>query len=668
MNNLQIKQLVIQYLYENNCVETAKLLDHDKSNSYISQLTTPKLLFNYINNDEFKEALLLLHNNKLNVENQEVKSIIELYIKIKQYLSFLSSKKINEAMVYLRTNLSNTILISYQNIISSLSSLLFSNNIKEDIRNNELFSIIDDNLSLSNEIEYLLNSKYNDGSYGQLDRLLTSYNNFTKEYNSLYNTTKTTKANKNLIINKQLNNIQKIDYEICLNNNKEKHLNSDDFSQVAIADKYNDEIWNIEFSQSKMIFCVIGRTSIATIYHLDAIPAKDEYFKIQSTSNNIICISNFSVCKKPITNVSFSPDDKYIAFCSTDNFIRLFTIEGEEKLILCNHSDIVSSIRFISNEYIVSAGIDRKIILYKLIHNTNNSLSYKTYSHVEDVRIRDIHLTTSKKSHSSIMSNLNSLFENYLIVIPASSNYIITYSYRVVDNEDSNVFELVLKPVFKFSDINRYDQIISSCITNDKGSDNYFMVNLNKINPSINLYNLNDFSLINKYYGHTQSNYVIGCCFGGEDNEYIISGSEDYKIYIWHRRSSIHMFIIQGHTGSVNMVKMPIFGLLFSVSDDHTLRIWSKDIFKIHDEVKDTRKRIDSYISMFSKSDTVEVRSINQASIRDSFDDRARNDDSLIEEDEENYDEHEGDEDMEEEAEEAEEEAEDAEDEDEEDS
>jgi WD40 repeat protein len=112
-----------------------------------------------------------------------------------------------------------------------------------------------------------------------------------------------------------------------------------------------------------------------------------------------------------------------------------------------------------------------------------------------------------------------------------------------------------------------------NCFNNAKKD--LFMVNTSKIHASINLYDLSDFSLINKYYGHTQTQFVIKCCFGGLNNEYILSGSEDSKIYIWHIRSSIHIFAINGHTGPINSINMPDFGVTLSCSDDHTIRIWT---------------------------------------------------------------------------------------------
>uniref|UniRef100_A0A8C2XB82 WD repeat-containing protein 26 n=1 Tax=Cyclopterus lumpus TaxID=8103 RepID=A0A8C2XB82_CYCLU len=99
---------------------------------------------------------------------------------------------------------------------------------------------------------------------------------------------------------------------------------------------------------------------------------------------------------------------------------------------------------------------------------------------------------------------------------------------------------------------------------------------LNVATQGVHLWDLQDRVLVRKYQGVTQGFYTIHSCFGGHNEDFIASGSEDHKVYIWHRRSELPIAELTGHTRTVNCVSWnPILpGLLASASDDGTVRIW----------------------------------------------------------------------------------------------
>ncbi|KAG7275610.1 hypothetical protein CRUP_021937 [Coryphaenoides rupestris] len=92
----------------------------------------------------------------------------------------------------------------------------------------------------------------------------------------------------------------------------------------------------------------------------------------------------------------------------------------------------------------------------------------------------------------------------------------------------------------------------------------------------VHLWDLQDRVLVRKYQGVTQGFYTIHSCFGGHNEDFIASGSEDHKVYIWHRRSELPIAELTGHTRTVNCVSWnpAIPGLMASASDDGTVRIW----------------------------------------------------------------------------------------------
>ncbi|KAL2900342.1 WD repeat-containing protein WDS-like protein [Bienertia sinuspersici] len=79
-----------------------------------------------------------------------------------------------------------------------------------------------------------------------------------------------------------------------------------------------------------------------------------------------------------------------------------------------------------------------------------------------------------------------------------------------------------------------------------------------------------------KYVGHEQNKYVIRSCFGGFNNSFIASGSENSEVYIWNRQKSDPIAILYGHSMTVNSVSWNPRNsrMMASASDDQTVRIW----------------------------------------------------------------------------------------------
>ncbi|XDV41268.1 hypothetical protein PO909_010160, partial [Leuciscus waleckii] len=99
---------------------------------------------------------------------------------------------------------------------------------------------------------------------------------------------------------------------------------------------------------------------------------------------------------------------------------------------------------------------------------------------------------------------------------------------------------------------------------------------LNVATQGVHLWDLQDRVLVRKFQGVTQGFYTIHSCFGGHNEDFIASGSEDHKVYIWHKRSELPIVELTGHTRTVNCVSWNpcIPSLMASASDDGTVRIW----------------------------------------------------------------------------------------------
>ncbi|XP_053497278.1 WD repeat-containing protein 26 isoform X1 [Ictalurus furcatus] len=112
---------------------------------------------------------------------------------------------------------------------------------------------------------------------------------------------------------------------------------------------------------------------------------------------------------------------------------------------------------------------------------------------------------------------------------------------------------------------------------------------LNVATQGVHLWDLQDRVLVRKYQGVTQGFYTIHSCFGGHNEDFIASGSEDHKVYIWHKRSELPIAELTGHTRTVNCVSWNpcVPSLMASASDDGTVRVWGPAPF-LHAQEVDT--------------------------------------------------------------------------------
>ncbi|XP_067841346.1 WD repeat-containing protein 26 isoform X3 [Heptranchias perlo] len=112
----------------------------------------------------------------------------------------------------------------------------------------------------------------------------------------------------------------------------------------------------------------------------------------------------------------------------------------------------------------------------------------------------------------------------------------------------------------------------------------------------VHLWDLQDRVLVRKYQGVTQGFYTIHSCFGGNNEDFIASGSEDHKVYIWHKRSELPIAELTGHTRTVNCVSWnpQVPSMMASASDDGTVRIWGPAPFLDTQESEEACSSMDS--------------------------------------------------------------------------
>ena len=83
-------------------------------------------------------------------------------------------------------------------------------------------------------------------------------------------------------------------------------------------------------------------------------------------------------------------------------------------------------------------------------------------------------------------------------------------------------------------------------------SHRYALVNVAE--QGIHLWDIEEKCLVRKFIGVQQGNYTIYSCFGGVDQNFVASGSEDNKVYIYHVRRESPIAVLSGHTRTVSCV------------------------------------------------------------------------------------------------------------------
>ncbi|CAF0774903.1 unnamed protein product [Didymodactylos carnosus] len=296
-------------------------------------------------------------------------------------------------------------------------------------------------------------------------------------------------------------------------------------TNIQILNEHADEVWFCKFSPDGTKLATGSKDGYLHIYDVDLQTYKMKLRKqFDGHSFGIGCIA-------------WCPFSRYVIACGTDECTELWIwdVEREEQRSRMNHTsdDSLTCAAWLPcGQRFVCGGSRGQFYYCDIEGNVIDSW--------EGVRLQCLHVTTDG-----------------VILAADAQKRISSYKFDTLTDQQL---------------IHEDHPIMSFAVSKDGR-----LALLNIATQGVHLWDLEDKVLVRKYQGVTQGHYVNHATFGGPNEEFVASGSEDSKVYLWHRRQERPIMIFSGHTRTVNCVSWhPTLPLLFaSASDDATVRIWS---------------------------------------------------------------------------------------------
>lgn len=293
---------------------------------------------------------------------------------------------------------------------------------------------------------------------------------------------------------------------------------------VQVLQGHDNEVWCLQFSHEGKYLASSSNDRSVIIWevHEDA----------EVSLKHIL-----SGHQKPVVTIAWSPDDRYLLSCGMEEAIRCWDVYLGVCLRVYEKSGLglISCVWSPDGKQFFSSVTDKSISLWDLEGNEVECWKGQR---------------TTKNSDMAITKD---------------GRHIITMCREMTI--------LLLDREARIEKLIDEDQIITSfSLSKDE---KFILVNL--LSQEIHLWSIVDVpKLVAKYEGHKRSRFVIRSCFGGFEESFIASGSEDSQVYIWHRKTGSLIQALPGHSGAVNCVSWNPANphMLASGSDDHTIRIW----------------------------------------------------------------------------------------------
>ncbi|KAL2059876.1 hypothetical protein VTL71DRAFT_10031 [Oculimacula yallundae] len=293
---------------------------------------------------------------------------------------------------------------------------------------------------------------------------------------------------------------------------------------VLELDNHTGEVWQVKFSHDGKRLASCGKDGTCLIYEVGSFDV----------------LQNLTMAEAGIASVSWSPNDEFIVTCGRDHLAILWNSHtGDILKQLPRFGEPVSSC--------VWAPDGRTFILGCLDKERNLTQWNRTgdliYDWGRNHRIQDV-------------------------AISPNGHYLVA-----MDNEAHfHVYNFVTREL-------EYERDMKVQLTSVSISQNSRYLLINKTNGAAQMMDLvGQGALVRTFEsGAKGGNFIIRAAYGGANESFVIFGSEDGDIFIWHKETGQLIEHLEGHgKASCNSVSWnPSNPTMFATAgDDHKVRIW----------------------------------------------------------------------------------------------
>ncbi|KAF4841146.1 WD repeat-containing protein [Colletotrichum siamense] len=284
----------------------------------------------------------------------------------------------------------------------------------------------------------------------------------------------------------------------------------------------NGEVWQVQFSHDGKRLAACGSGEAVVIWDLPSFSVS------QVLRPHAHGVGNFS----------WSPDDSMLVTCSQDKYARLWdTSTGELRLKLERFEEPASGCVWAADsKSFVTGALDKQHGL-----RTWSTSGEMLYEWGKKHRVQD--LCGSPDGH-------------WLVAVDDVQKI---HVYNPTTRELEYEMELKARP---------------TCVSISEDSRHLLV---NKKDGEVQLIDLATRTSVQKFLGHTGGDFLIRSAFGGANESFVVSGSEDGNILIWHKNSGAAVERLEGHQPRTNAVSWNPADpcMLASCGDDGKVKVWS---------------------------------------------------------------------------------------------
>lgn len=326
----------------------------------------------------------------------------------------------------------------------------------------------------------------------------------------------------------------------------------------ASSTQHTNEVWQVAFSPSGTMLASASKDGKALIFWLGSGCAATQ---LPRSLPQMKLLHEISAHRCDVNNVAFSPCSNYLATCGTnDKQAHVYcTRTGRLVKKVGRHTDAVISLAWLPDgDGLMTGGLDKVTGLFKMNNILNESLENPPPSNE----------WVGGRPHDLVIGRHESGRRRAIACC-----------------SEANVKLWWIDKLPKWSHFHSEEHIrestVSVCSLAMSKNLKHMAVTLPTL--EVHVWDVSksplDGAPLHRYRAYAapqQARFVLRSSFGGRDESFLATGSDDAHVYIWRRGSASLVARLSGHSGSVNAVAWhpndP--AILASASDDHMVNLW----------------------------------------------------------------------------------------------